>query len=252
MISPFPSVGEEGCHWRSQRSPGVCVCAAGGRGFPGGWGARPSPEPPARRRSCPRAGELLPTPPAGPGAALNLGPGERAFLIAPWPVAEAGGGEVTPHSCDLFQGDRWRLWPPSPLEAGCQRPPQGLARPQPWTPLRGPEGAPGVTRCPREPTDTSSLQSGGLAPVTHTPARGNPRAGCIQTCRIGISRVRSPSAFCTGDSRGSQGPDHWSNSSAPIRSSPGKCARNAISGPTRDPPESEPAFPQGPRRSRCA
>ena len=46
---------------------------------------------------------------------------------------------------------------------------------------------------------------------------------------------------------GSQGPDYWSNSSALIRSSPGKCARNAISGPTRDPSESEPAFPHGPR-----
>ena len=74
----------------------------------------------------------------------------------------------------------------SPLEAGCQKPTQG--RPQPWTPLRGPKGAPGVNQYPREPTDISSLQNRGLGPGdTHSRWGESSAHAAPQTCRLNLS-----------------------------------------------------------------
>ena len=93
-------------------APG-CVCVRRGPGVSRVRGGRALPwSPPPGAAAALAQGSSCRTPPGEPGAALSLRPGESPFRIAPWPVAEAGGGEVTPHSCDLFQGDRWRLWPP--------------------------------------------------------------------------------------------------------------------------------------------
>ena len=107
-------------------------------------------------------------------------------------MAEARGGEViTPAQLRPISRRQVAALASSPLEAGCQRPPQG--RPQPWTPLRGPKGAPGVARYTREPTDTSSLQNGRLGPGDTDSRWGESSAhSAPQTCRIGISRVISP------------------------------------------------------------
>ena len=86
--------------------------------------------------------------------------------------------------------------------------------------------------------------------MSHTPLGGVLCPLCtpdLQDRNLSGDIAHQPFAGSQVIRTGSQGPDHWSNSSAPIHSSPGKCARNAISGPTRDSSESEPAFPQGPR-----
>ena len=125
VISSFPSAGEGG--WR--RLSGALRAQARqlwGRPIVGSLGgAVPSQDPrPSSARlfplGCPDAGG------SPKGTWINdLGRELSSLQLGPW---QSRACEVTRHSCELFQGNRWWLWPLPRLGVCFERPLQG--RPQ--------------------------------------------------------------------------------------------------------------------------